>query len=227
MPVEPWSDSALKAVTEKGAAMLNVDMGEVEKQIIESSFDSIGVLQELCKGACLAAGITETVSEKNSIDQIAFNKAVNKKLEDYSGRHIRSLESFSTPFKVKNKDGEVVALFIPYYFVKMLLTLEFDNIVKGIKRDRLHERINELHHRKEGVRSSDISYFLHNIITHQLRNKIKPPLLDYDRSIKTLKIIDSTFYFFLRHADKQGILDDIDNPFESYNDKPQGVLFEK
>ena len=217
IPVEPWSVDSLAEVIKKGSELLNVKMNVIENQIISSSFDSIGVLQELCKEACLSASINETVDVQTEIGQIEFNKAISKKLEDYSGRHIRSLESLSTVSQTTTREGEI-ALFVPYYFVQILLTMDFDVVVKGIKRDTLHEKINNLHHRQEGVRAGDISNFLHTIIPHQIRKNVIPPLLDYDRSIKTLKIIDSTFYFFLRHADRQKILLDIDSPVEQNKD---------
>lgn len=217
IPVEPWSTTALAEVIKKGSELLNVEMSGIENQIITSSFDSVGVLQELCKEACLIAGINETADKKIKIDQEEFDKAIQKKLTDYSGRHIRSLESLSIVSQTTTREGGV-ALFIPYYFVQILLTMDFDEIVNGIKRDTLHEKINTLHHRQGGVRAGDISNFLHTIIPHQIRKNVIPPLLDYDRSIKTLKVIDSTFYFFLRHADRTKILEDIDNPIEPYKD---------
>jgi hypothetical protein len=214
IPVEPWSDSSLKEVIDSGSKFLNVDMCQVEKQIITSSFDSVGVLQELCKEACLSAGIQETTSSLEQINQPDFNKAIAKKLKDYSGRHIRSLESLSTVTRTTTHEGDV-ALFIPFYFVKMLLEIDFDDIISGITRDVLHKNINSLHHRETGVRPGDISNFLHTIILLQIRKKIMPPLFDYDRSIKKLRIIDSTFYFFLRHANRQEVLKDIDDPVEA------------
>lgn len=216
IPVEPWSEESLSSVIEKGSSLLNIEMKELAKRIVTSSFDSVGVLQELCKEACLAAGTKETMTVKTKISKKELDKAIQKKLEDYSSRHIRSMESLSTASQKTTGEGEV-ALFIPYYFVKMLLSMNFEDIVSGIKRDKLHKEINKIHHRKEGVRPGDISNFLHRIIHQQISKNVIPPLLDYDRSIRTLKVIDSTFYFFLRHADRGTILKEIDDPVNLFS----------
>lgn len=213
IPVEPWSESDLLEVIKRGSQLLNVDMEDIASQIMQSSFDSVGVLQELCKETCLSAGCKETADFLKKVTQVDFNKAVTKKLEVYSSRHVRSIETLAVPTQTTTREGDV-ALFIPYYFVVMLLTANFEDIVNGIKRDVLHEKINTLHHRSGGVRPGDISNFLHTIIQLQLRKNIRPPLFDYDRDIKTLRVIDSTFYFFLRHADTVKILGDIPNPTE-------------
>lgn len=106
------------------------------------------------------------------------------------------------------------SLAYPYYFVKLLLTQDFDDIQKGLTRGRLLEEIRKIHHRPEDVRSSDLGQFLHNLTQHQIAKRIQPPFVDYDRGGKVLKIIDSSLYFFLRHCDREEILADIPNPIE-------------
>ncbi len=57
-----------------------------------------------------------------------------------------------------------------------------------------------------------MTYFLHNITSTQIKKNILPPLFDYDRSTRYLKIIDSTLYFFLRNADREEIIAELDAP---------------
>ena len=57
-----------------------------------------------------------------------------------------------------------------------------------------------------------MSYFLHNIVQAQIKKSIVPPLFDYDRSTRTIKIIDSTLYFFLRNAEKEEIISEFEIP---------------
>lgn len=77
-------------------------------------------------------------------------------MDDYSSRHIRCLESFIEQIV---KSSSEIPLYIPYYFVRVLLKEPFEQINKGIKRKYLHEKIKEIHHRPEDVRPSDIGYF--------------------------------------------------------------------
>ncbi|MCY7275474.1 MAG: hypothetical protein LH702_17480, partial [Phormidesmis sp. CAN_BIN44] len=79
---------------------------------------------------------------------------------------------------------------------------------------QLLEEIRRIHHRPSDVRSSDLGKFLHNITQHQITKRVQPPFVDYDRGGKTLKIIDSSLYFCLRHCDGEAIFADIPNPVE-------------
>jgi len=208
--VEPWEKKDFLKVVEKGCTKLNVDFGQIISLFIDSSFDSIGVFQELCKESCLAAGVKETTSTKITINELHLKKAIEKKLIDYSSRHLRSFETFADS-AIKSREGQT-PLFIPYYFLKVLLTSDFDTIVKGLKRKDLHQEISNIHHRPNDIRASDMSNFLYQLTKYQINRKINPPLFDFDRSINTLKIIDSTLYFFLRNSDREQIFKDITPP---------------
>ena len=186
-----------------------MDFGKVIKRLTTESFDSIGVFQELCKECCLTANVIETQKQTVSIEESHLNEAINKKLEDYSGRHIRSIESF---IQQKTKSSEKTPLFLAYYFINQLLTEKFEDIVQGMKRKQIQENIQKVHHRPDDVRASDMSNFLHNIKESQLKKNITPPIFDYDLSIRTLKIIDSTFYFFIRNYDCDELLEEFDKP---------------
>jgi len=211
--VEPWIKEDFYKVIEKGATMLNLDFSDVKDNLIKSCFDSIGVLQELCKECCFGAGIKETSSEKIKITNENFSYAAKRKLEDYSNTHIRALESFVTSAKKERKGA--LPLFIPYYFIKVLLSSDFEQISNGFKRKDIHSEIIKIHHRpdpKKDIRASDMSNFLHTIVKYQIGKSINPPLFDYDMGIQTLKIIDSTLYFFLRESDRAEILENLPLP---------------
>jgi hypothetical protein len=213
IPVEPWLHEDFIKVIEKGSALLNVDFSQVKETLINGSFDSIGVIQELCKYCCLAAGVTSTRSSTVVITEDNLNEAIKKKTDEYGVRHIRNFESFvDITRKTSNQSGKL-SLAFPYYFIRLLLTTDFTSIEVGLLRSTLLDEIRNMHHRPDDVRSGDLGAFLHNITQHQISKKIQPPFVDYDRGGKIMKIIDSSLYFFLRHCDREKILSDIQNPF--------------
>ena len=79
--VEPWQKSDFLKVIEKGSAILNVDFSQIKNDFIESSFDSIGVFQELCKESCMMANVTDTSSSNIIIDQEHLKRAIEKKIK--------------------------------------------------------------------------------------------------------------------------------------------------
>jgi hypothetical protein len=209
IPVEPWTTEHFYRVVQSGQKLLNVSFENVIEEIIENSFDSIGVFQELCKECCLTGGIESKQKELQEILPENLSDAIERKVEDYSGRHIRSLETF---VEQKVKKADEIPLYLAYYFIKYLFGLESLDIEAGLKRTDIQTGIQSIHHRPMDVRSSDMSYFLHNITASQIKKNIIPPLFDYDRSTRKLKVIDSTLYFFLRNIDKTELFEEFDAP---------------
>lgn len=200
VPVEPWLNDEFKKVAKLGGDLLMVSFDNIIDDIIENSFGSIGVFQELCKEACLAANILKKQTEIVQLTEDNREIAIKIKIESYAARHIRCIEVFA---EQKSKTSIDVPLYLGYYFISYLFNLDFNTIESGIKRSDLHIGIQKIHHRPDDVRSSDISYFLHNLTTSQIKKNIIPPLFDYDRSTREVKIIDSTFYFFLKNSRDQ------------------------
>ncbi|MCK8667905.1 hypothetical protein M1M11_23765 [Pseudomonas azerbaijanoccidens] len=218
VPVEPWLNEDFARVIEKGSKLLNVDFTFIQEKLIKSSFDSVGVVQELCKQCCIAAGVKETSDITITITDDNLLSALETKAGEYGGRHIRNFESFvDIARKTSNQSGKP-SLAFPFYFIQLLLKTDLDNIEQGLSRSTLLEGVRKVHHRPEDVRSGDLGAFLHNITQHQINKRIQPPFVDYDRGSKLLKIIDSSLYFFLRHCDREAILADIPHPILDFSD---------
>ncbi|WP_175620588.1 hypothetical protein [Chryseobacterium schmidteae] len=209
IPVEPWEKEDLKKIVEIGYPLLNVKFDDVVDYIIDSCFDSVGVFQEICKESCIIAGIDSSSEYLYKIKREDVDNAIEKKLQDYSSRHNRCLEAF---IEQKAKSSQETPLYIPYYFVTVLLREDFENITEGLKRRFLQEKIKEIHHRPDDVRASDMGYFLKNLIASQINKNISPPIFDFDNSTNSIKIIDSTFYFYLKNSDRREILENLIPP---------------
>ncbi len=94
VPVEPWSKQEFKEVIRIGSEMLNIQISDkIQDNLIESAFDSIGVVQELTKGVCTGAGVDKTESNLKKIEDMSLlQTAIGQKTEDYAGRHQRALK---------------------------------------------------------------------------------------------------------------------------------------
>lgn len=209
VPVEPWEKDDLKRIIIEGLPLLNVSLENVVDYIIDSCFDSVGVFQEICKESCYVAGVSQTQDTLVVISRTNVDDAIRKKLEDYSSRHIRCLESF---IEQKARSSQETPLYIPYYFIKVLFQETMENIIQGLKRKPLQEKIKNLHHRPDDVRPSDMGYFLRNLVSSQISKGISPPIFDYDNSTSSIKIIDSTFYFYIKNCDRDEVIDDLAIP---------------
>ena len=147
--------------------------------------------------------------------------AIKKKLDDYSSRHLRALESFA---ESSRRTSDRIPLFIPFYFLVVLLNSDLRQDHGRIQeRTDIQQAIIKIHHRSDDVRPSDMSNFLNTITKYQIRKQINPPLFDFDVSISTVKIIDSTLYFFLRNSDPREILEKIGTPSDELSSHLAGL----
>jgi hypothetical protein len=214
-PVEPWTETDFRRVVEMGSTELNI---EIEPALIDAairaSFSSIGVFQELLKGLCLEAGVTESRpgSKRMIADAGALAKAVAVKANDYAARHQRALEAIAAGHASGGAKGDNTPLYLPYYLVRVILEGGYEGIAGGMRRADLHDRIRAIHHRGDDVRGSDMSNLLGGLANLQAVKSISPPIIDYDSQNRLLQVVDSTFYFFIRNANLKEILDLIPNP---------------
>lgn len=215
IPVEPWDNTEFISVAKKGAEELNIQISDnILLRLCKESLGSIGVVQELLKRLCIENGILQKQDiRKYIIDQKTLDHAITAKCDDYSSRHVRALEAIAKGQR-DIKDKEKKPLFLPYYFVIAILSTDFSTVLMGIQRKKIEEIIKSLHHRGDDIRPSDMGYLLSSLAKLQASKKIQPPLFDYDVSQRTVNITDSTFYFFLKHCDKEEIIENIENPLD-------------
>lgn len=211
IPIEPWEERDFDRVIKKGTELLNIQFsGDVTIRIKENSFGNIGIVQELCKQFCVVSEISNTKAiRQNFGDLQLLEKAIHTKVEDYSSRHLRGLESIADASRLYER-----GLFLPYYIVKVIVESEIDDLKQGLPRADLHRKIKDAHYRPGDVRTNDMTNLLHGLGDLQSKKSIVPPLFDYDRTNRTLRVIDSTLFFFLKFSDRNEILEDIPNPTE-------------
>jgi hypothetical protein len=123
IPVEPWTEADFRRVVEKGSRALSLKIdSDLVKKIIDASFSSIGVFQELLKNICKQAGVlrshlTETAHRIK--DETYLNRAVAAKAHEYAARHHRALEAIAAGHKSGGASGDAIPLFLPYYLERL------------------------------------------------------------------------------------------------------------
>jgi hypothetical protein len=214
VPVEPWLEKDFRAVAARGSVELLIEIhSPLIDGAIEASFSSIGVFQELLKRICTEAGVPHHQRIKKQIADPAFlQKAIDTKTQDYASRHQRALEAIAAGHTTGGAKGDLPPLHLPYYLVRVILEHGFAGISNGMHRTMLHDGIKAIHHRGEDVRSSDMTNLLSGLANLQSVKSISPPIIDYDHQNRMLQVVDSTFYFFIKHVDAKEVSDAIPNP---------------
>lgn len=216
VPVEPWRDEDFRHVASRGSSVLNIKIdSRLLQKTIDASFSSIGVFQELLKHICLTAGVLETQSIQREIaNQEFLDAAIQTKTSDYGARHERALEAIAAGHNSGGAKGDQTPLFLPYYLVRAILEHGFDGIANGARKQTLWDWIRATHHRGQDVRSNDMTNLLGGIANLQSVKAISPPIFAYDSQQRILQVVDSTFYFFIKNADANDVIESIQNPLE-------------
>ncbi len=199
IPVEPWSNEDFLKVIKEGEPILNASFELLYKRITEIANGSIGVLQELCKHTCLKANVRETnFSDTIILQNNHLDEAINVKVRDYSSRHMRCLEDFIS--------GDETKLNLPFYFIQAVLEADLELYSRGISKPLLEKSINSKQEDGKIIRTTDFNRFFNHLVEYQTRKEISPPLFDFDKGSQSVKIIDSTFIFFIKHKDRDELM---------------------
>ena len=218
VPVEPWKSEDFCRIAEKGSGLLNIRFSEdVLNKVIDNAFKSVGVFQELLKITCLESGISKKEQNQKVIeDQSALDRAIEYKTEEYSGRHLRNLETIAAGNSAAINKDKPLPYFLNYYIVMHILNIGFAGLNGGITKESLMHGIRESHHRKNDLRGSHLTTALKGLTELQAGKGISPPVIAYDSNSRQLKVVDSTFYFFLKNAKLEHIKDEIVSPLDGF-----------
>ncbi|WP_027715677.1 hypothetical protein [Desulfuromonas sp. TF] len=209
--VEPWEEKDFFKIAMKGSEYLNIIFSrEIIERCSKASFGSVGVFQELLKEVCCESGVLDDSGGSINIDNPLFvQKAIKTKTRAYSGRHQRALESLASGLSNSS------TLFLNYYLVKVLLLNGYDYVNGGISRETLHQKIKDVHHSGDDIKVWNITSLLNSLAELQHKKDINPPILGYDNNTRLLQVVDSTFNFFMKHANLNTIIHEIANPLRS------------
>lgn len=216
VPVEPWLEDDFLRIVEQGSPQLNVSFSRVLiQECIDNAFKSVGVFQELLKATCLEAGIAEAQENKVFIDNVeVVARAISRKSADYSGRHLKNLEAIASGNTAVIDKAKPLPYFLNYYVVMYILEVGFAGVNGGISKEAMLHAIKQVHHRKEDLKGSQLVAVLNGLAEIQSGKGINPPVLAYDSNSRQLKVVDSTFYFFLKNSDLAQVRDEILHPLD-------------
>ena len=216
IPVEPWLEDDFREIARKGEELLNIKFATVILELcIENAFSSVGVFQELLKNTCFESGVVNKQSSSTFLDNLdAFERAITSKTEEYSGRHLRNLESIACGNGVQISKDKPLPYFLQYYIVMHILEIGYRGLNGGITKEALLHSIKQVHHRKDELKGAQLTAILKGLTELQANKGISPPVIAYDSNSRQLKVVDSTFYFFLKNAQLEDIKDEIICPMD-------------
>ena len=96
-----WDEQELSQVLSQGEGALNIEIAPgLKQQMIEASFQNVGLLQRLAEKICIEAGVLSSQTTKKTISDIEFlKKAIEQLVSDIRQRYINIAEVFEASMR--------------------------------------------------------------------------------------------------------------------------------
>ncbi|MFM0514738.1 hypothetical protein [Paraburkholderia sp. RL17-373-BIF-A] len=199
-----WNAGELREVIATGAALLGVSFAPVfTAALIVLARESIYVVQEACRRACLEAGVRQTREDNPLIGaDLDVDALVKQIVDEQSARYDGFLSTFADGF-------QETELEMHKWLLYPILTTNTDRLNRGLKYRDIKAILREKHPREGELNSGNITQSLQSSASLQVKKNIMPIVIDYDQSSKTLYVVDKGFLIWLHHQDAAELLEDI------------------
>ncbi|MDW7774871.1 MAG: hypothetical protein SCH39_00875 [Methanosarcinales archaeon] len=189
-----WINEDLSEVLKKGEDALNLSFSEeIKNEIIESSYENVGLLQRIAENICYIEGIFDKQSETKVIDNIkSLELAREKIVSDISQRYTKIKEVFERGFKTSTE------LKVYYQIFKFLIEAKDEDLIKGIHQKEVLKHIQTYSHKE--IRPGDLTSALDKIERLQSSKKITPLLMSYNKSLREISLTDREFLFYRKYG---------------------------
>lgn len=202
-----WDEEELREVVSTGGYLLGVSFDDnFTNQLIALARESVYVVQEACRRACIENGIKSTSDAHRTIGTgIDVEKLVKNIVDQQSARYDGFLTNFADGFQ----DTE---LEMHKWLLYPILSASIEDLEKGLKYRDIKNVLFEKHPRLGELNPGNITQSLQSSASLQVKKNIMPIIVDYDQSSKTLHIVDKGFLIWLQHQDAAELLSDVGLP---------------
>lgn len=196
-----WSQEELLEVVTLGERHLNVRFDpEFRTALLDGCYDSIYVVQESCLKACISSGIDQRREGEPCRVTGDANRIMREVVDSQSGRYSEFISNFSGGF------GET-ELEMYRWLLLPVLTATMDQLEEGLPYRWIRKRLAEVH--PKTLNAASVSQALKSVQSLQVKQGITPLVLDYDSALRRLNVVDRSFLVWLRHQDRQDLLEEL------------------
>nr|WP_315053688.1 hypothetical protein [uncultured Brevundimonas sp.] len=205
--VDTWTSEKLSEVMDLGGNLLNVQFdAEFKRDLLKRCFDSVHIVQEACRRACRADGITRT-GEQLRIVGLGTSVAglVANVVSEQAARYKGFLMGFADGFQETDLE-------MPKWIVYSILCSDVEQLEKGVRLRRISKIIKSKHPKGADLNNGNITQILNSSASLQNKKGTRPLVVDYDGANTSLNVVDKGFLIWLSSQDIDEILDDLGMP---------------
>jgi len=206
---DAWKEHELLEVIATGETLLNVRFPESFKiSLIESSFQSVYIVQEACHRACSDAGAVETRDQMHSIETVkSAVDYVQDIVREQSGRYKSFIQNFGLGF-------QTTELEMYKWILYPIIISEINLLEKGLTYRTIRESIESRHPEGKRLKPGNLTQALQQLSNLQIKKNFKPFVIDYDSANLLLSIVDKGLLVWLGTQDRAELLELLDLPTE-------------
>lgn len=204
---DKWENLDLNKVIKKGGDLLNVDFDATfVSELILLARESVYVVQESCKRACVLHSVSKTCATKTPVGAgLNVEDIVKEVVDQQSARYNGFLKNFADGFQ----DTE---LEMHKWLLYPILTANIEILKDGLKFRDIKAVLLSKHPRERDLNPGNITQSLQSSASLQVKKNIMPIIIDYDQTTRTLHVVDKGFLIWLQHQEPEDLLDDIGLP---------------
>lgn len=198
---DKWEDQELRRVMSEGGGLLNVRFNPgFVAQLLQECAGSVYIVQEACNRCCLSLGIHHSQAKPIVIGSADMaHKIVSAIVEEQSARYHRLLSQFA--------DGPQNSLLeLQKWILLPVIHYKADKLRMGISLAEIKRLIVRFHPIGREVKTSVLIFALESAASLQVENRIRPIVLDYDRTGQKLRVVDSGFLIWLQRKTAKELL---------------------
>jgi len=201
---DEWNRSELDEVISAGEAMMNVSFDpDFRRSIIDNSFDTVYLVQEACLLACQDASVYQTAEAHRVVGEgVDAKELIRKVVNGQAGRYSAFIQNFAEGFQKTELD-------MYKWLLRAVISADIGALEKGLRRSEISAAIKRHHPEGETLNEGNITQALQNAASLQVSKSVRPIIIDYDQTSKTLNVVDRSFLIWLAYQDRDELLAEI------------------
>ncbi|GMM62335.1 hypothetical protein [Novosphingobium pituita] len=186
--VDTWGEASLREVITDGGMLLNISFSEEFVQaVLGRAFESVHIVQELCRRAARGIGIYETQDVYKVVGEGIDVPSLSAEIvSQQTGRYKGFLFGFVDGFQETDLE-------MPKWIIYALLCFPVEELEKGVRLRTITRIIKSQHPRGDKLNNGNITQILISAASLQNKKNIRPLVIDYDTTNTRLHVVDKGF----------------------------------
>jgi hypothetical protein len=207
--VDQWPEESLREVVQAGEHLMNVSFnGRFVDQLVSSCFESVHIVQEVCRRCLREEGIFET--QKSLRDEVGAStdtaRLIKQVVDEQGGRYNGFIMNFADGFQQTDLE-------MPKWIMFVLLNSTVEQLRDGLRLREISRLIKASHPKGDDLNNGNITQALISASSLQLKKNIRPIIIDYDTTNRNLQVVDKSFLIWFASQNRAELLADLDLPF--------------